>query len=144
MTTSQSAVQYDLHAEAVEFDIPAFDKRIEKRYAVFNGNVEDIRIQELKNQHSRLFVAPLANSGYAVNPLFVFKLFFRHSLRHIEKLLGDEAFELAERFPLENVGDLFRLRGYAFPENELAEFLKQGPWRIKNLPLEFFAALSVG
>jgi hypothetical protein len=92
--------------------------------------VEDIRIQELKNQHSRLFVAPAAESGDAVNPLFVLKLLFRHSLGHIEKPLGDEAFELTERFPLKNVGDLFSLRGDAFPEDQLAEFLKERPRRI--------------
>ncbi|HEY3455758.1 MAG TPA: hypothetical protein VGK64_14220 [Bryobacteraceae bacterium] len=68
--------------------------------------MEDVRIQELKNRHSRLFVAPLAHSGYSVNPVFVLKLFFRHSFRDIEKLLGDEAFEFAERFPFEDVGDL--------------------------------------
>src|SRR5947209_3800341 len=125
MTASQSAVQYDFHAKAVEFDIPALNEWVEKRYAIFNRNVEDIRIQEFKDQDTRVFIGPLANSRHAVNPFFVFKLFFRHSFRHIEKPLGDEAFELAERLPFEDVGDLFLLRGYAFPENELAEFLKE-------------------
>jgi hypothetical protein len=130
VATSQSAVQYDFHTKAVKFDIPACNEWVEKRYAVFNRNVEDIRVQKVKNHHSRLFIAPLADSGYAMNPLFVFKLFFRHSLGHIEKLLGDKAFELAERLPLEDAGDLFPLRGYAFSKNELAEFLKERAWWI--------------
>src|ERR1700751_5320554 len=106
--------------------------------------MENIGIQEFKNQDSCLFIAPLANSGYPVNPLFIFKFFLRHSFGDIEKLLGDEAFELAERLPLEDIGDLPSLRGDAFPENELAEFLKERPRRIQNFPLEFFAPLSVG
>src|SRR5947209_17194646 len=54
-----------------------------------------------------LFIAPLANSGDAMNPLFVFKLFFCHSFGYIEKLLGNDAFELREGFALEDIGDLF-------------------------------------
>jgi hypothetical protein len=96
--------------------------------------VKNIRIQEFKNQHSRLFVASLANAGHAVNPLFVVKLFFRHSFGYVEKPLGNEAFELAERLLLEDIGDLLSLRGYTFPEDELAEFLKEGPRRIQNFP----------
>jgi hypothetical protein len=65
-----------------------------------------------------------------VNPLSVFQLLSRYSLRHIEKLLSDESFELAEGFSLEDAGDLLSFRGYAFTENEPAEFLKEGLWRI--------------
>src|SRR6185312_16670439 len=97
---------------------------------IFNRNVEDIGIQELENQDSRLFIGPLANLRYAVNPFFVCKLFFRDSLRHIEKRLGDEAFELAERFSLKDVSDLLPLRGETVTENKPAEFLKQGSRRI--------------
>jgi len=38
--------------------------------------------------------------------------------------LGNEALELAERFPVEDIGDLLSLRGYTFSENEQPEFLK--------------------
>jgi hypothetical protein len=36
------------------------------------------------------------------------------------------------------------LLGYAFPENQLAELLKEGPWRIENPPFDLLRPLSVG
>jgi hypothetical protein len=58
--------------------------------------------------------------------------------------MGNEAFELAKRLALEDAGNLFPLRGHAFPENQLAELLKEGPWRIENPPFDLLPPLSVG
>lgn len=144
MAPREPAIQDDFHAESFEVDVPALNERFKKGDAALNGNVEDIRVQELKNQCSCLVVGPLANPGDKVNPFFVFEFLCRHALGYIEKLLRDEALKLTERLPLKDVRDLFPLSSYALSENELPELLKERSRRFQNLAFPFFLPLDIG
>src|SRR5947209_1915770 len=104
--------------------------------------MKNIRVQELEDRDSGLFITPLAQVGHAMNPLFVSKLFLGYSFRDIEKLLRDEPFELTERLAFEDARHLLPFPCQTFPQNKLAEFLEKGRGRIQNFPLEFFSPLS--
>src|SRR5579875_1393786 len=106
--------------------------------------MKNVRIQEVEDQHSRLFIALPAGAGDAMNPSLVLEFLLRNSLGNVKELLGDEAFELAKRLSLKDVSDLFSLRGCACTQNQLAKFREKRPRRIQNLPLELFPTLTVG
>src|SRR5579872_1282834 len=120
----QSAVQHDFHAKGLQVDVPGFDQRIEKRRAVFDRHMEDIRIQKLKNHDPRLFIASIAEPGYQAEPVFTFQFFFGDSLGHIQKLLRYEAFDFTEGLVLEDRAHLFAFAGRALEENQFANLAK--------------------
>src|SRR6476646_5581728 len=122
----QSAVQDNLHVEGLQINVPGLDQRIQERDAVFNRDVEDIRIEKLQDRYPRLLVTPLAELRYQTEPLFTFQLLFGDSLRYIQKLLGDQALEFPEWLLLENPTYSLPLLRTAFAENQFSEFFKQG------------------
>src|SRR5438552_16696091 len=67
---SQPAAQHDLHAEGGEVDVPGFYERIQQGNAVPGGQVEDVRVQELEDHDSHVFVASMAETGDQVEPVF--------------------------------------------------------------------------
>src|SRR3989475_11851254 len=101
----QAAVQHYLHPERREIDVPRFDQRTEKRDAVFDREVEDIRLQELEHDDSRLLVTSVGESRHETEPVFIVQFLFRHSLDDVQQLLSDEAFQGAEGLLLEHLAD---------------------------------------
>src|SRR5690242_3626205 len=138
----QPAVQHDFYAKGFEVDVPRLDQRIEKRDAIFDRYMEDICIQKLENHHPHFLIASLAQPGYQTQPVFTFQFFFGDSLGHIQKLLCDQAFELAEGFFLKDHADLPALGRRTFAEDQFAKFMKQGCRRFGHLFPERFLALN--
>ena len=112
-----------------------------KRDAIFGRDVEDIRLQELEHHDPHLLVASVAESSDEAEPVFIVQLLFRHSLDDVQQLLGDEAFEGAEGLLLEHRTDGLRLSGVALAQNQLAHFLEQGRWGVRQLSLQGVRAL---
>src|SRR2546422_1755677 len=52
--------------------------------------VEDIRIQEVEDDDSHLFIASAAESSHQVEPVFTLQFFFGDSLDHVQKLRSEE------------------------------------------------------
>src|SRR5579871_588886 len=46
---SKTAVQGDFHAEGFQVDVPGVDDRVEERYAILDGYVKDVGVEELQN-----------------------------------------------------------------------------------------------
>src|SRR2546422_2736552 len=105
--------------------------------------VEDIRIQEVEDDDSHLFIASAAESSHQVEPVFTLQFFFGDSLDHVQKLLGDEAFKFAEGLLLKNRPYLFFFVACALAENQLSNFFKQGRGWVLQISLQFFLALDV-
>ena len=102
----EPAVWDDFHAKGLEVDIPGVDDRIEEGDAVFNRDVEDVRVQKLENGNAHLLVAAAAELGHQAQPLFILQFLFGNSLGDIQKFLSDQAFEFAERLPSQKSGAL--------------------------------------
>ena len=102
---------------------------------------EDIRVQELKEGNSHLFIALAGESSDQVKPVFTVQFLFDDLLDHIQKLLCDEAFKFAEGLLLKNDSYLFFFGGCALAENQLSNFFKQGRGWVRQVSLQFFLAL---
>ena len=119
-----SVVEGNFHTKGREIDIPGFKQGIQEGCAVLNREAEDIRFQELKRGDPHLLVALVAELSHQAELAFIFQLLFGNSLDHVQKLLGDQAFEFAERLLLENRAHLFFFFGSALPENQLSNFFE--------------------
>src|SRR5438552_17860812 len=119
MPGRQVAVQHDLHTEGCEVDVPRFNERIEKRHAVFGGDVEDIRLQELEHDDSHVFITAVGESSDEAELLFVVQFFLRESLDYILVLLGVEAFERTEWLLFEHRANRLSLTAFVFDWNQL-------------------------
>jgi len=139
----QAAVQDNLHPERREVDVPRFDQGFEKRDAVFDRDVEDIRLQELEHNDSHLLIASVGESRHEAEPVFIVQFLSRHSLDHVQQLLRDEAFEGPKGLPLEHRTGGLLLAGFAFAENQLAYFLKQGRGWVRQFSLQGVRAQEV-
>src|SRR5207247_6684526 len=108
---SQPPVQHYLHAEASKVDVPGFDQRIQEGHAIFRREVEDVRVQELEDDHSHVFVAAAAQSCHQADPVLALKLLLGAPLDSVQELMRHETFELSEGLLLEDHADLWPSRG---------------------------------
>ena len=136
MPWRQVAVQHDLHTERCEVDVPRFDQRIEKRHAVVDRDVEDIRLEELEHDDPHLLVRPVGESSDEPEPVFIVRFLLRHALDDVQQFLRDEAFERPERLLFQYRTDGLFFAGFAFTENQLAHFLEQRRGWIHQLSLQ--------
>src|SRR2546422_946859 len=123
----QPVIQDDFQRKRREVDVPGRNQRIQERDTVFNGYVEDVRIEELEHDDAHFLVAAAAELRHRPEPRFVLQLLLGQSLDHIQQLLGDQAFQFSERLLLEDHAYVSCRVGLAFPEDQLANFPKH-PW----------------
>ena len=120
----QAAVQHDLHTEGRQIDVPRFNQGLEKRDAVFVGNVEDVRLQELEHDDAHLPIASAGESSHAAEPPFIVQFLFRHPLDDVQQLLRHQAFEGPERLLFERRTDGLFLARFACAKNQLTHVLE--------------------
>ncbi len=73
-----------------------------------------------------------------------FQFLSGHCLDHIQDLLGNQAFKLTKRFPLNNRAHLTSFIPFAFFEKQFPDFAEQRYRRTLDLLLEFLLPLDIG
>ena len=139
----ESLVQDDFQSERRKVDVPGFNQRIQERDTVLNGHVEDVRIEELEHENAHLFIAPAADLRHRPEPGFVFQFLLGQSLHHVQQLLRDQAFELAEGLLLEHRAYLSFRVGVALAKDQLADRPKQRRGLFPEFSLQLLLPLVV-
>src|SRR2546425_13347098 len=56
----KSVIENDFQSKGREVDVPRFNQRIQERDTVVNGDVEDVRIEELEHENAHRLIASTA------------------------------------------------------------------------------------
>src|SRR4029453_5676 len=91
-----------------------------------------------------LFIHGGGESSDETKPVLIVQFLFRHSLRDVEQLLGDEPLEGAERLLLEHRTHGLRFSWSALAQNQLPHFSEQRRRRVRELSLQAGRADEIG
>src|SRR5690242_851020 len=141
--SDQSVIEDDFQSKRRQVDVPGFNHRIQERNAVFNGHMEDIRLEELEHEYAHRFVAAAAEFRHPPQPRFVLQFLLGQFLDHVQQLLSDQALEFTEGLPLEHRAYVSFRIGVALAEDQLADFPKQRRGLVPELALQLLLALLV-
>src|ERR1700722_1892813 len=141
MPRYQPPVQHNLQPKGRQVDIPTFDQRLQKRRTVLLRNAERIRIQKLQDADSQPFVTSPCQTRYRTQPGLVVQFVLRASLHHVQQLLRDQSFHVAERVRLKYRSHLPFLARRTLSENQLANVLEQRHRSCRQSFLQPFVAL---
>src|SRR4029077_2630846 len=81
--------------------------------------------------------------SHRAEPRFILQLFAGYALDHIQKLLCDQALELAKRLLREDRSNLLLLLRYALAQNQFPSLGKQGHRWLLRTSLRRRAALQI-
>lgn len=139
----EAAIKPDLERKRPQVDIPELDHWVQKRGATLQRNAKHVCVQKLKDRNTHLFIAPLTEFSHRTEPHFVAQLVPSDSLRDIEKLLRNQAFEVAEGLLPENVRDFSSPARVALAKNYFPGIFKKWlQWSRRSLPQLFLALES--
>ncbi len=62
---NESFVRRNFHIESREVDVPACNQRVQKGYAVFVRDIEDIGVEEFQNDDAQFFIALVTSAAAA-------------------------------------------------------------------------------
>ena len=144
MNRRDSSIQVDLQAKGSEIDVPRYDQWIQESDATLRSDIEHVRVQEFENRDAHLLITSTALPSHDPEPVFPFQFLSGHCLDHIQDLLGNQAFKLTKRFPLNNRAHLTSFIPFAFFEKQFPDFAEQRYRRTLDLLLEFLLPLDIG
>src|ERR1700733_13058132 len=140
----EPVVDHHIHGECLQVHIPGLDNRIEKGDAILKGDIENLCFEKIQNRHSHLLITTASRLSHQTQPVFTFQLLLGDALRDIQKLLRDQAFQLAEGLFLKNPTHFRFPIGIALAQDQFPAFLEERPRWFGYALLQLLLTLKVG